>query len=384
MELSVIASQSNSIRIIGFDTPPNQEYEILNEGSNSGWIEAIGFQSTIKDPRVFWTTQVSKEGSVLYFPGRGGGLFRQKLELRGIPTAEVRPYLSTGTHPGTYLKDPVLHGQRSTRIGMTSIPGGGEVNVNKQNPRNFDWRFNAREKGEVNRSYLGLGLGQQKTKAYFELYRGYANELSARLSGILTSGEGMIMGELAFNHWFENIFGWESYWGSHLRWGASAKYFKSLTPLKFSATSSASLDSSTVDLKYRFSPGLWTREESMGVMASYQSVTFDKLVAPMVGVGWFWARSMPKVFDDLINYLPLMGYPKWVDMEFIYYGSSLDSKIKMDVNYSLNFHGQVLWKKSLFGEAGFGVRRFAFSNAGINQKAELNSFYGTVGLGLKF
>jgi hypothetical protein len=36
-------------------------------------------------------------------------------------------------------------------------------------------------------------------------------------------------------------------------------------------------------------------------MLSYQSVTFDKLKAPMLGVGAFWARSMPKVFDDFFN-----------------------------------------------------------------------------------
>jgi hypothetical protein len=384
MELTAVASQRDFIQVVGFATPPNQPFEILNEDTESGLVELLGFQSTIRDPRVFWSTRVSKENSVLYFSGVGGGLFRQRLDLGLIPASEVRPFLAAKTPPGTYLKEPLLHGRRSIKIGMSSAQGGGEVSINKKNPSFFDWRFNAREKGEINRSYLSLGQNKQRTKAYFEIYRGYANELSTRLSGIMSSGDGMIMGELAYNHWFESLFGSESYWGSYQRWGVSGKYFKSLTPLKFGGSTTANLDSTTFDIKYRFVPGLWTREESMGIMGSYQSVTFEKLVAPMMGFGWFWARSMPKVFDDLFNYLPFMEYPKWVDMEFIYYTSPMDAKIKMDMNWALNFHGQVLWKKAFFGEAGFGIRRYAFSNSSINQKAELNTFYGTMGLGIKF
>lgn len=333
------------------------------------------------------------KNAVLFFPGIGGGMFRQKLNLQAVPLAEMRPYLATRTPLGTYLKNPVLHGLKAPEVQVMSVEGGGEVktlqssaqqSASQRNATLFDWTFVAPEKGNMNRSYLGLSYGKQKTRAYYELYRGYGNELSFRLSGIVSAGQGMIMGETAFNHWFEEIFSSENYWLSKQRWGVSGKYFKSLTPLQFEQATAANLEVLTFDLKFRFTPGLWTREESMGMMASYQSVGFEQLKAQMLGAGWFWARSMPKVFDDILNYIPGMNFPKWVDMEFIYYPGSMDSKIKADVNYALNFHGQVLWKKWLFGEAGFGVKRYAFLDTSLNQQAELNTFYGTVGLGMKF
>lgn len=140
----------------------------------------------------------------------------------------------------------------------------------------------------------------------------------------------------------------------------------------------------TLDLKYRFTPGVWTRDESSGLMFSYQDITFGTFKAPMMGGGWFWARSMPRVFDNIMNWIPFFRYPKWVDMEVIYYFSSLNSKITLNSPLSVNFHGQILWSKSFFGEAGFGLKRYAFVDKELNQKAELNTFYGTVGLGLKF
>jgi len=83
-----------------------------------------------------------------------------------------------------------------------------------------------------------------------------------------------------------------------------------------------------------------------------------------------------------------MRYPKWVDMEFIYYGASLDSSKQLNFNFALNFHGQVLWKKNFFGEAGFGLKRYAFVDKINPYQADLgyqlNVLYGTVGLGIKF
>jgi hypothetical protein len=119
-------------------------------------------------------------------------------------------------------------------------------------------------------------------------------------------------------------------------------------------------------------------------MASYQNVTFGTVKAPMLGGGWFWARSMPKVFDDFFNWFPFMNYQKWVDMEFIYYFSSMNADVKLNNTMALNFHGQVLWKKNFFGEAGFGYKRFGFRDEGQGKEAKLDTFYGTLGLGIKF
>jgi hypothetical protein len=62
----------------------------------------------------------------------------------------------------------------------------------------------------------------------------------------------------------------------------------------------------------------------------------------------------------------------------------MDSNVTLNSPMSLNFHGKVLWTESIFGEAGFGMKRYGFSDSVLNQKAELNTFYGTVGLGINF
>jgi hypothetical protein len=230
-----------------------------------------------------------------------------------------------------------------------------------------------------------VDFGGQTYRSYFELYKGFPRELSGRFSGVQTAGTFIIMGEVAYNQWFEDIFTWSNYWVSRQRWGISAKYFQSFNELKVDKNGkTAPLAVLNVDLKYRFKPGLWGRDETVGLLASYQDVTFDVLKAPMVGGGVFWARSMPKVFDELLNTLIIMRYPKWVDMEFIYYGLSLDSNVTLNAPMSLNFHGKVLWSDRYFGEAGFGIKRYSFKDAAQNQKAELNTFYGTVGLGINF
>lgn len=209
--------------------------------------------------------------------------------------------------------------------------------------------------------------------------------VAGRFTAVQMAGSFIFMGEGAYNHWFEDIFGWTNYWLSRQRWGVSAKYFQSFNQLKVSAAGdTAPLTVLTVDLKYRFTPGLWGRDESVGAMLSYQDVGFGAAKAPMLGVGGFWARSMPKVFDDFFNLLPFMRYPKWVDMEFIYYASSMSSSVTLNAPMSLNFHGKVLWTERIFGEAGFGLKRYGFADSAANQKAELNSFYGTVGLGVNF
>jgi hypothetical protein len=103
-----------------------------------------------------------------------------------------------------------------------------------------------------------------------------------------------------------------------------------------------------------------------------------------LGVGVFWARSMPRIFDQLFNIVPIMRYPKWVDAEYIQYFNSLNSDVSLGNNFALNFHGKVLWSQDIFGEAGFGLKQYSVSDKSLNKKAGFTSFYGTVGLGVNF
>ncbi|KHD88222.1 MAG: hypothetical protein OM95_10585 [Bdellovibrio sp. ArHS] len=375
--------KANLLRIVGYDTRPIGRSVVLNPDQYSALTKLLGFEATIGDPRKFWAAAVAKNDPKIYLPGQGGGVFKQRFELSEIPRTQARVYLSKRTPTGTYIDGIKLEGRKQPVADVSSEQNS--VTVNDKDPASFVWNFKATERGAINRSYLNVTMDGKTYKSFYEIYKGFPRELSGRFTGVQASGEFIIMGEVAYNQWFEDLFGWTNYWLSRQRWGFSAKYFQSFNQLKVDdAGNTAPLSVMTVDFKYRATPGLWGRDETVGGMLSYQSVTFDQLKAPMLGVGAFWARSMPKVFDDLFNLVPLLRYPKWVDMEFIYYMNSMDSNVTLNSSMSLNFHGKVLWSDRYFGEAGFGMKRYGFTDSSVNQKAELNTFYGTVGLGINF
>jgi hypothetical protein len=318
----------------------------------------------------------------LHFPGDGGGLFRQRFELAAVPRESSRVHLSKRTPTGTYTDGILLRGRKLPQAAIGSDQYS--VTPDPRDPSLFVWSFRALEPGLLNRSYLTVTVDGKSFKGFHELYRGYAKELSARFSGLAAAGAPLFMAEAAYNHWFESVMGLENYFFSRQRWGFSGKYFKSLTQMQVNSLRKSDLDVLTLDLKYRFAPGLWGRDESVGLIMSAQNVVFDEIKAPMAGAGLFWARSMPRVFAEWLDGVPLLDGPKWVDLELVMFSSALNSNIELGSTYTLNFHGQVHWTKTFFGEAGFGHKVYTFRDIEQNKKAALQTFYGTVGLGLRF
>lgn len=376
-------------RVVGYDTPPIGPHYILNPDKFPEWVKKFRFEPTIFDPRKFWSYGVEATDARVYFPGTQGGVFRHNLPVEQAPSSHLRLHLAKNTPKGTYRDGVKLHGRKQPTSQVSSeqyrIIDTGSTTL-------FDWSFQAPEKGRLNRSSLLIQDGDKSYKAYHELYRGFANELSARLSTVLSDQGLILMGEVAYSHWFEDFLGWDHYYITKQRWGVSAKQFQSFTKFRTGDLGDTTLANTNVDLKYRFTPGLWGRDETHGAILSYQIVNVDvqltKFTAPMAGVGWFWARSMPRVFDEMFNLVPFMNYPKWVDMEFIFYGGSMDSNITLNTNFALNFHGQVMWKDNFFGEAGFGIKRYAFVDKANSYQANLgytiNTLYGILGIGFKF
>lgn len=377
------SKKSEQLRIVAWGTRPTAPSKILNPDDYSSLTKAIGFEPTIGDMRKFWEAQISSEDPKVYLPGQGGGLFTQRFELAEIPRAQARPYLDEKTPTGTYYDDVKVFGKKLPEVKVTSLENSIEVD---SDPKYFLWRFKALDRGEMNRAYLSMEYQGKEFKAFHEIYKGFPRELSLRLSGLLSpTGQNVFLGEAAYNQWFESLLGWTNYWVGRQRWGISARHFTSITKLKVSSDGTlANISVTNADLKYRLSPGLWGRDETVGFMADYQSVTFGNIKAPMMGLGIFWGRSMPKVFDNVLNVITIMRYPKWVDMEFIFYPASLDKNVTLKTNFALNFHGKVHWTKHWFGEAGFGLKRYAIVDQQLRQKAELNTFYGTIGVGLNF
>lgn len=371
------------LRIVAWGTQPTIEFTILNPDNYSKITKAIGFESTIGDMRKFWEASISADDPKIYLPGQGGGIFAQRFDLARVPQASARPYLDLNTPTGTYIDDVKIYGKKPLNVKVTSLENSIELNA--KDSHYFTWYFKATDRGAMNRSYLSMEFQGKAYKAFYELHKGLPRELSLRLSGMIGDVGSIFMGEGAYNHWFEDLFGWTDFWLARQRWGISAKVFKSFTKLKVDDRGgTADITVINADLKYRLVPGLWNRDETLGAMLDYQDITFSRIKASMIGAGAFWARSMPKVFDDIFNIVPMMRYPKWVDMEFIYYPLSLSSKVSLQTNFAMNFHGKVIWTKHLFGEAGFGIKRYAIIENEVQQRALLTTFYGTVGLGLSF
>lgn len=397
--VEMVQTDGNQYRIVAWGPHPNIAVRDINLQIETYFVRLLGWQSTIGDFREFWEVTRNMNETQIGIPGDGGGVFLQDYTILHLPTEKVRPWADVRTISGTYSGAPKVFGKKAKSTRVSSTQASLDMN-SSDSPDEFTWRFQANERGEINKSYLMVAADGRTYKTYTEIFKGYPREISARTSVILTEGSPVIMGEVAFNYWFEDILGWSQYYISRQRWGISAKYFQSITNLVFK-TYDAGFTSSTIDLKYRFNPGLWGRDETWGLIVGTNTIKYDLFAGQFMGVGVFWARSMPRIFDEWMNaILPLFRYPKWVDMEFIYYGTSMTGGVTAYTvgqsrgtgNWALNFHGKLMWTKQFFGEAGFGMKVIDIktinnlpttpptSQLGLN----LTTFYGTAGLGWSF
>lgn len=392
--IEMVKGDKENIKVVGVGQPPAEPYRILNPIEESAIVRTFKWQETIGDFRQYWEVDVSKERRTFYFPGPSGGLFRQDFDIQRLPRESARPFIDYRTPQSTYSGAAKVYGARAKDTTVTSDQTSLSPLANKEE---FLWLFRAQDRGTFNRSHVRVQDGDELFKTYFEMFKGYPRELSFRTTAIVGSGGNILASvEGAFNYWFEDLMGWSNARWSRLRWGTSAKIFQSLTPVKISSTS-ALMRNVTVDLKYRLRPGLWGRDETWGLILGVNDTSYDIFKAKMIGGGFFWARSMPRLFDDMFNIVPIMRYPKWVDLEFLYYpiplvktGATLNNLPTGAGNWALNFHGKVMWTKTFFGEAGFGVRDLDMnqevSSTGNVRRLRLQfaSLYTTVGLGYQF
>jgi hypothetical protein len=395
IELTEIPNTDEVHLVMEGDTPL-ANYQIVREEKINPLEEVLGLQETIGDFRRFWMSQISRRDPSIMMPGTGGGAFIQRFVIKRLPREELRPFLHYRTVKGTYENGVKVFGVKEPSYLLRTRQNS--VAVDEDDPSQFTWRFGAKKKGEMNRSYLVVSDQKNAFRTYYEIYKGYPFEISARLTGMAGSGGNvLLMGEVAADYWFEDLFGWSNYYVSRQRWGLSAKTFQALTNINFSGYQDK-LQVNTLDLKYRLTPGLWGRDETWGLIGSFQDVKYNIFHTGMLGGGIFWARSMPKVFDDMLNVLPFLKYPKWMDCEFIYYMQSLSTSEPLrnpaqggTGNWALNFHGQIMWTKRFFGEAGFGIKNYDFNHQGTDSGGsfqrlnfDFTTFYGTAGIGYKF
>lgn len=397
--VDIVKDEANKrINIIGYgDSPMGQ----INESFYADSVHwgFLNFMPTIGDLRKFWRASVDHHTPYLYLKGVGGAPFRQTFEFDDLPSTKARVVLSEKTTKSTYSSSVWVSGTADASVKLSA--DGAEVRANEndndvgEGKQSFEWDFPAPEKGTYNKGILNVQEGQKKWKAEYEIYRGYPAEIGGRFSGVITSDFKLIvMTEIAGQYWFESLLGWDNYLLGHQRWGLAVKYFE-----EFAGTDSSLLKfaAGTADLKYRLSPGIWGRDPTVGLMASFLNFDYgfkDEIGTvmfhvPVAGGGVFWARSMPKIFDDLFNIIPFLRYPKWVDWEFIYYPMTFREGQASRFMFAMNFHGKVQWTQNFFGEAGFGLKNYSFEDvhfADPNKQLapQVVIAFGTVGLGFNF
>lgn len=375
--LDVVASKSGrAIILTGAGTKPLGRVKIISRPETHFW-SATG----IKQESV-WQIAIPKERPTVRVLGEFNLPFTMLFQFDEVPKESDRVYIQE-RQKDTYSSSPTLYGY----AGEGNQVSSSETSAKNTGPSLFEWDFGAPVKGEDNRSRLKIKERDGKTWiAHHTLYRGYPYEASARLTGVITSDAQMVLlGELAGSAWFETLGVTDNDWLALQRWGLTARYFRSLSSIDLG--DGQAITEFTVlnaDLKYNLVRGLWNRDELFGLIASAQQVNLSGISANLAGGGAYWARTMPKVFDDLFNFLPFLQYPKYVDMEFIYYPVSLSSGVTAGVSYNLNFHGKVFWSRGFFGEAGFGLKRFEYTDAASESAVAFSTAYGTIGIGLQF
>jgi hypothetical protein len=377
--LDVVESKDGrEIILTGRNSLPLGKKKIIERPAMHFWSPSGIEQDTV------WQMALPKDEPTIRILGAFNLPFTFLFRFNKLPTENDRVFIKEQSSTGTYSKEPVLFGYTPKTGPVRSTENSAE----KTDEHHFEWDFAAPQIGARNTARITL-LGDQKapTKwvAHHTLYRGYPFEASARLTGVLGSGGQLIvLGEIAGSAWLETI-GFQNELISRQRWGVAARYFRAITAIESTGGQSVS-DFSAVnaDLKYNLVRGIWNRDQLFGLIGSVQHVGIAGLSANMIGIGGYWARTMPKLFADLFEKFPLLDYSKYVDVEFVYYPVSTEGGITTSTSYNLNFHGKVFWTSRVYGEAGFGIRQYGFADPSQNAKIEFATAYGNIGMGIIF
>lgn len=374
--------ESGFVEVIGYGNRPMGDVQIYNMREGDFW-QFLNFSPTIGDLREYWKARYPAQEPYLFLRGYGGAAFKQSFLYDQLPLKRMRPYIDKKAPATTYSPSVLLSGEIAGGVSVASE----QYSAKKTSDTQFEWDFQTSQKGAMNRSIISVEEKGQSFKAIYEIYKGYPGEFSLRTTGVLTNElELVIMGEVAGQYWFDSIFGWSSRNLSQQRWGVAAKYFQTVASYggKDEDDTLIKLQVINGDLKYRLTPGIWGRDPTLGLSLNAQSVTIENFGAEMAGAGIFWARSMPAFFDRVFNIIPFFRYPKWVDMEWIYYPLPISDKTELGVNVAFNFHGKIQWSSNFYGEAGFGLKSFIIKDLEVRKQIGLGMAYGTFGLGYSF
>lgn len=313
--------------------------------------------------------------------------FEIKVQLFDLPLEKDKPTIQHN-HPNvTYLNQTHREIILSDNTKISSLIEN--LSTNTSNQAKIELRQNSIFDITANTMQITDSKNQSRLLKY-ESILGTNTEVSVRLTSATGGNNATFLGEFKSDYWFETIPFMKTHQYSLLRLGVSAKYYQNISEMSYiQKNNETETEIKTkmrlfyLDLKYRTNPGIWNRDESVGPILSFQQADVTNTQFNLIGLGFFWARSMPFIFNEIMNYLPYMKYPKYVDLDFVYYFNTPSKDFRLISNWALNFHGKVMWTKQFFGEAGFGFKTYSIYNSSNNIVA-LSSFYGTVGIGWQF
>lgn len=256
------------ITLIGKKHIPNDNNIKINYPyRESGFLFDIDWLPTIGELDKHWALNIDQTSAKLFMTGEQGGEFTYLLEIPNAPTKELQIKISNDRPKGSYASEIRFKG--STANNTTVSSKQNKANMNKNESDKFTWNFQNKEKGILNTSTLLLTSGTQIWVAEHSMFRAFSNEISFRLASIITSKMQLnLLAELTLNHWFEDLLDWQNELLSVQRWGLSLKTFFPLKTFNFKDKNAEiiSLKLTTFDLKYRFTPGLWERDETWGLL----------------------------------------------------------------------------------------------------------------------
>lgn len=361
--------------IIGRD---DGTFEIRGRGVNPWGAKVSDFDS--------WSFEMKSREAELSFISPWGLPLTQKFQVPdSLVAVDQRPLLHEDTVHQTYKDEVRLSGFTPGRYNLASAMG--DVKIEKGGE--FEWTFPTGKKGVNHRRSIKVWDKAKSFVGTYDIHRGFPGELNIRMSTMVapatratstaaaTPASINFLGEVAGTYWFESIAGWNNTLFSLQRWGLFGSYTNNVSPtIRFTSTH--------FELKYRLSPGLWNRNESLGLIAVNHGIYYRDTPAQLLGGGAFWARSMPAIFDSVLNVVPWFRYPKYVEAKVMFLPVSLGSEVTSGLNIVMFFQGKMIITPRLFLEAGINIRRYDYEHSTLFRS--ISSFFGsgTLGVGYLF
>lgn len=266
----------------------------------------------------------------------------------------------------TYRRELPLKGFANVGQSLEPLEGNSHIEPGSE-PGEFIWKLQNLEKGKTQERRLRSRSAQGTTEMKYQVYRGYAWNLSAAYGMVPNSKNKLTQVAVPnIRYWFEDTF---------QRFGLAvhSEHILDSNPDKVFSPIVA------VDLKYRLTPGLQEYNDSFIFNISNQNVKTSKGNASFLGAGLEYSATLPWLIDFLLNWIPFLDYPKRIDFGLFYYPQLFGGKnsLKLNIQYYIEPKMYFNPRFYIFGRAQ--QSQFNFTIEERNFKSNLFLGYGGFG-----